>query len=62
LPGNCRVVESEPELIRRAYDALNAKYGFLMRIGTFFATLAGRVKRRKILEVKLDAAAAAKAS
>jgi PPOX class probable F420-dependent enzyme len=62
LPGNCRVVESEPELIRRAYDALNAKYGFLMRMGTFFATLAGRVKRRKILEAKLDAAAAAKAS
>jgi uncharacterized protein len=57
LPGSCRVVD-EPELIRRAYDALNAKYGWMMRLGTFFATLAGRVKRRKILEAKLMTPAA----
>lgn len=62
LPGSCRVVEGEPELIRRSYAALNAKYGWLMRIGTVFSTLAGRVKRRLILEATLDAAAAAKAS
>jgi len=62
LPGSCRPVESEPELIRRSYAALNEKYGLLMRLGTFFATLAGRVKRRLILEVTMDAAATAKAS
>lgn len=57
LPGQCRVVEDEPELIRSAYDALNEKYGFLMRFGTVFATLFGRVKRRKILEAKLEGSA-----
>jgi uncharacterized protein len=62
LPGSCRVVEGEPELIRRSYDALNAKYGWMMRLGTVFSTLAGRVKRRLILEATLDAGAAAKAS
>jgi uncharacterized protein len=62
LPGSCRIVEGEPELIRRSYDALNAKYGWMMRLGTVFSTLAGRVKRRLILEATLDAGAAAKAS
>jgi uncharacterized protein len=62
LPGRCRPVEGEAELIERAYDALNAKYGLMMRLGTFFSTLAGRVKRRLILEVTMDPAAAAQAS
>jgi PPOX class probable F420-dependent enzyme len=62
LPGRCRTVEGEPEFIRRAYDALNAKYGLMMRLGTFFSTIAGRVRRRLILEVTMDAAATAKAS
>ena len=62
VPGHCRVVEGEPELVRRSYDALNAKYGWLMRVLTVFSTLAGRVKRRLILEATLDAGAAAKAS
>ena len=62
LPGSCRPVEGEPELIKRSYDALNAKYGLMMRLGTVFSTLAGRVKRRLILEVTMDSAAAARAS
>ena len=62
LPGTCRTVESEQELIARTYAALNAKYGWLMRIGTVFSTLVGRVKRRLILEVTLEGAASAQAS
>ena len=61
LPGQARVVE-EPDLIARSYAALNLKYGWLMRIGTVFSTLAGRVKRRLILEVTMDAVQAAQAS
>jgi PPOX class probable F420-dependent enzyme len=52
--ASCRIVEGEPERIADAYQALNAKYGLLMRFGTVFATLVGRVGRRKILEVALD--------
>lgn len=55
-PATCRAVENEPEHIAKAYDALNAKYGLIMRLGTVFATLAGRVKRRLILEIALPAA------
>jgi PPOX class probable F420-dependent enzyme len=62
LPGQARVLETESELIARSYAALNAKYGWLMRFGTVLSTLAGRVKRRLILEVTMDAVAAAKAS
>ena len=58
LPGTCRPVESDSEFIKRSYEALNEKYGLMMRLGTFFSTLAGRVKRRLILEVTMDAAAA----
>ena len=54
--ASCRVVEDEPQQIADAYAALNAKYGFMMRFGTVFATLVGRVGRRKILEVSLDSA------
>jgi PPOX class probable F420-dependent enzyme len=55
LPGHCRALEGEPERVDQAYAALNAKYGLLMRIGTVFATVAGRVGRRLILEVTMDA-------
>jgi PPOX class probable F420-dependent enzyme len=55
IPGTCRPVENEPELIARSYAALNAKYSLMMRLGTFFATLAGRVGRRLILEISLEA-------
>jgi PPOX class probable F420-dependent enzyme len=54
--GRCRIVEDEPDTIKRAYAALNAKYGLVMRLVTFFSTLAGRVGRRRILEITLAAA------
>ncbi|HKU41297.1 MAG TPA: PPOX class F420-dependent oxidoreductase, partial [Polyangiales bacterium] len=61
-PGQCRPVENEPAYIARCYDALNEKYGLMMRMGTVLSTLSGRVKRRLILEVTLDAVATAQAS
>jgi PPOX class probable F420-dependent enzyme len=58
VSGSARPVESEPERVARSYAALNAKYGWMMRIGTLMATVAGRVGRRLILEIALDAPAA----
>ena len=55
-PATCRAVDHEQDRIAKAYDALNAKYGLLMRIGTVFAKLAGRTKNRLILEITLPAA------
>ena len=55
-PAICRAVDHEQDRIARAYDALNAKYGLLMRIGTVLATLTGRTKNRLILEITLPAA------
>jgi PPOX class probable F420-dependent enzyme len=54
-PATCRALEKsqEPERVAEAYDALNQKYGFLMRIGTLLATISGRAKRRLILEIAL---------
>ena len=52
-PATCRALDDEPDRIKRAYDALNAKYGLLMRIGTVFATISGRVKNRLVLEITL---------
>jgi PPOX class probable F420-dependent enzyme len=57
--ASCRILESEPERVAGAYKALNAKYGLLMRIGTVFASVVGRVGRRKILEISLDSAESA---
>jgi uncharacterized protein len=54
VAGTARAVENEPERVQRAYASLNGKYGWLMRLGTFFATLSGRTRRRLILEVALD--------
>lgn len=52
-PATCRALDDEPDRIKRAYDALNARYGLLMRIGTVFATISGRVKNRLVLEITL---------
>lgn len=54
--GRGRVVEgpAEAAYIARCYDALNRKYGLMMRLGTVLSTVAGRVKRRLILELTLD--------
>ena len=54
VPGTCRTIEEDKDRLARAYRALNQKYGLLMRLGTFFSTLAGRVKRRLILEIALE--------
>jgi uncharacterized protein len=57
-PAICRAVDhgQEQDRVAKAYDALNAKYGLLMRVGTLFATLTGRTKNRLILEITLPAA------
>ena len=52
--GTCTPVETDQERIASAYAALNKKYGLQMRLGTILSTLAGRVKRRLVLEVELD--------
>lgn len=55
-PAICRAVDHEQDRIAAAYNALNAKYGLLMRIGTVFAKLSGREKNRLILEITLPGA------
>jgi PPOX class probable F420-dependent enzyme len=55
-PATCRAVEKEPSRVASAYDALNRKYGWMMRLGTLFSRLAGRASRRLILEISLPAA------
>jgi PPOX class probable F420-dependent enzyme len=54
VSGTARVVEGEPAYDQRAYAALNAKYGWIMRLGTIMATLGGRVARRRILEIATE--------
>jgi PPOX class probable F420-dependent enzyme len=57
-PAICRALDhtQEQDRVAKAYNALNAKYGLLMRIGTLFATLSGRTKNRLILEITLPSA------
>lgn len=52
--GHCIAVARGIEQERRAYDAFNRKYGLIMRLGTLFSTLVGRVRKRLVLEVTLD--------
>ena len=52
--GRCIAVARGSEQERRAYDAFNRKYGLIMRVGTLFSTLVGRVRKRLVLEVTLD--------
>jgi PPOX class probable F420-dependent enzyme len=52
--GRGRVV-TEPDLVKRAYGALHAKYGWQMTTVDLLSRLAGRIKRRLILELELDA-------
>ena len=52
--GSCRVV-ADPEHEKRAYAALRKKYGLMMRIGDVMSTLTGRIKRRVVLEITLNA-------
>jgi PPOX class probable F420-dependent enzyme len=50
--GTCHVV-TDPEHEKRAYAALRKKYGLMMRLGDIASTLAGRIKRRVVLEIAL---------
>ena len=54
--ASCRAIRDDPEYVRRAYQSLNDKYRLWMKVGTFFSTLSGRVKRRLILEISMDGA------
>jgi len=54
--GSCRIVD-DPEHEKRAYAALREKYGLMMRLGDVMSTLTGRIKRRVILEITLNAPA-----
>lgn len=51
--GTCRLVD-DPAHEARAYAALEAKYGWRMRIGTLLRRLVGGLERRVILEITLD--------
>jgi hypothetical protein len=52
--GRC-VVVSDREREARAYRALDEKYGWQMRVGTFFRRIFGGLDNRVILEITLDA-------
>jgi len=51
--GRGRIVE-EAELERRAYAALRSKYGWQMALLDFLSRLSGRIKRRVILELRVE--------
>ena len=53
MDGTCRLVEDR-DREARAYAALDAKYGWQMRLGTWMRRLAGGLERRVILEIALD--------
>jgi PPOX class probable F420-dependent enzyme len=50
--GTCRIV-TDPEHAKRAYAALRKKY-LMMRVGDVLSWLAGRMKRRVVLEITLQ--------
>ncbi|MBM4246668.1 MAG: PPOX class F420-dependent oxidoreductase [Deltaproteobacteria bacterium] len=52
--GTC-VLVTDPAHEARAYDALNAKYGWQMRLGTLLRSLFGGLDKRCVLEIALDA-------
>jgi PPOX class probable F420-dependent enzyme len=52
ITGTARIV-TEPAVIAAALQALRAKYGWQMRIGDFFASLTGRMRKRAYLEITL---------
>jgi PPOX class probable F420-dependent enzyme len=52
IDATARIVE-DPETIRRAYEALQAKYGLQMWITDFFSRLTGRIDKRAIVEIDL---------
>jgi hypothetical protein len=54
VPGVGRVV-ADAETSKRAYAALRRKYGLMMAAANFFSTLTGRIRRRALLELDLEA-------
>lgn len=52
--GSCSAV-SDANHEARAYAALREKYGWKMRVGDFFSSLAGRRKRRLVMEISVGA-------
>lgn len=52
--GSCTIVQDRAHEAR-AYAALEAKYGWQMRLGTLMRRLAGGLERRMILAITLDA-------
>ena len=53
MDGTCRLVE-DGDREARAYAALDAKYGWQMRLGTFFRRVFGGLERRLILAITLS--------
>ena len=51
--GDCHEVTAGSDLEKRAYAAFIDKYGLTMRIGNILSTIAGRMKRRVMLEIAL---------
>jgi PPOX class probable F420-dependent enzyme len=52
--GTCRLV-TDPAVEARAYAALEAKYGWQMRLGTLMRRIVGGMERRVILAITLSA-------
>jgi PPOX class probable F420-dependent enzyme len=52
--ATARIV-TEPDLIRRAHEALRAKYGWLMRAADVLSRFSGRIKRRAWIEIDVQA-------
>ncbi len=50
--GTCRLV-TDKAYEARAYQALEAKYGWQMRLGTMMRRIVGGMDRRVILEIRL---------
>lgn len=51
--GSCAVVDDAAHEAR-AYEALEAKYGWQMRLGTFFRRIFGGLEKRVIVEITLS--------
>ena len=52
VEATARIVD-DPALVRRAYQALRAKYGWQMWLIDVFSKLAGRFDQRAIIEIRL---------
>ena len=53
LALNARVVD-QPDVVKRGYVALRQKYGWQMGMLNFFSTLSGKIKKRALIELKID--------